>query len=52
MVKAAEEWKISFKQHLLPIENEEQLLRYRLELAECGNTALHPSGIHRKISYV
>lgn len=40
MVKAAKEWKISFKQHLLPIKDGEQILRYSLELAEHGNTAL------------
>ena len=51
MVKAAEEQKISFKQHSLPIEDKEQILRYSLELAELGNTALHASGINREMSY-
>ena len=49
VVKAAEERKI--KQHLLPIEDGEQMLHYSLELVEHGNTALHVSGIHREMSY-
>ena len=51
MVNAAKEWKIGFKQHLLPIEDGEQMLHYNLELTECGNTALCASGKHREMRY-
>ena len=40
VVKVAEEWKISFKQHLFPIKDEEQMLCYSLEFSEHENTAL------------
>ena len=50
VVKVAEERKI--KQHLLPIEDGEQMLHYSLELVEHGNTALRASGIHREMSYM
>ena len=52
VVNAAKEWKIGFKQHLLPIEDGEQMLHYNLELTERGNTALCTSGKHREMRYM
>ena len=42
---------ISFKQHLLPIKDGEQMLSYSLKLVECGKTALHASEIRKEMSY-
>ena len=52
VVKAAEEWKISFNDHLLQIRGREQMLRYNLELTKRGNTALCASGTHREMRCV